>query len=490
MQLVEKLIAGAQPPRAFVDRSAFLPDYPFGDSPIGMLIGQTLIGNQEVIAPEYLAFVRQAFKGNPIVFGAIAARLQLFREARVQWREIRNGRPGDLFGSPELSILEKPWTNGSIGDVLAIAEINASVGGNFFMARRPAHGADAADRTKDRLRIMRPDWTRIILGSMADVPEDEKIGPLDLDAEVVGYAYWNGGIKSGTPDFILFPEQVAHWAPIPDPEAPYRGMSWLTPIVHEILADKSMTRHKQQYLDAGGTPSYAVKLNVDDVNEFNKWVTRYREERENADLETNPYRTLFLASAADPVPLGSNLKDMDWSSVQGGGEVRIALDAGVHPVVLGLTSALHGSALNAGNFEAAYRQFANGTMRPNWRGFFQAAATIVDPPTFPDGTENGVAELFYDDRDIPALAEDTRRAAEIANDDAATISTLIMAGFEPKAVVEAVTAKDLKRLAEDGAHTGMPSVQLQPASTNAANRNARNGNNGNGQYADAAITEE
>lgn len=467
--LVERLIAGVRPPSAFVDRSAFLPDYPFGDATIGMLLSQTLVGDHEVIAPDYLSFVRSAYKANPIVFGAIATRLQLFREARVQWRQMRDGKPGDLFGSPELGILEKPWPGGSTGDILAIAEVAGSIGGNFFMARRPARGRDAADHTKDRIRIMRPDWTRIILGSTEDTEGDDKVGPLDLDAEIIGYAYWNGGVMTGKPDYILFPEQVCHWAPLPDPEAPYRGMSWMTPIIHEILADKAMTKHKQKFLEGGATPNLAVKLNVTSVDEFNKWVTRYREERELTDVDSNPYRTLFLAAAADPVPIGSNLKDTDWSAVQSGGEVRIAVAAGVHPVVLGIQAGLQGSALNAGNFEAAYRQFANGTTRPNWRSFFQAASVIVDRPTFSDGKTDDSSELWYDDHDIPALAEDTVRAAEIASSDASTISTLIMAGFDPSLTVEAVVGKDLGRLAAPEAHTGLPSVQLQPAPASTKN---------------------
>lgn len=446
MPLVQRLVDGVRTPRAFLDRSAFLPDYPFGDNGIGLLLSQTLIGDQEVIAPDYISFVWHAYKGNPIVFAAILNRMQLFREARFQWRQMQSGRPGDLFGSPELKLLEEPWQGGSTSDLLALAEVTASIGGNFFCARR-----DDASGGPSRIRIMRPDWTRIILGST----EDETMGPLDLDAEIVGYAYWNGGGMAGEPSLILQPHEVCHWAPIPDPEAPFRGMSWLTPIIREILADKAMTNHKQKFLDGGATPNLAVKLNVNSVKEFNEWVTRYREERESADVDSNPYRTLFLAAAADPVPIGVDLRRLDWASVQSGGEVRIAAAAGVHPTVAGFTAGLHGSALNAGNFEAAFRQFANATIRPNWRGFSQAIEPLLAKP-------DDTSMLWYDDRDIPALAEDTLRASEISQRDAQTISTLIMAGFEPTAVVDAVISKDLRRLAKDGAHTGLNSVQLHP----------------------------
>jgi hypothetical protein len=44
--------------------------------------------------------------------------MALFSEARFQWRKMTNGRPGDLFGSQDLRILEKPWTTGTTGDLL------------------------------------------------------------------------------------------------------------------------------------------------------------------------------------------------------------------------------------------------------------------------------------------------------------------------------------------------------------------------------------
>jgi hypothetical protein len=39
---------------------------------------------------------------------------------------------------------------------------------------------------------------------------------------------------------------VAHFAPIIDPLADFRGMSWLTPILREIQADQAMTRHQRR----------------------------------------------------------------------------------------------------------------------------------------------------------------------------------------------------------------------------------------------------
>jgi hypothetical protein len=66
---------------------------------------------------------------------------------------------------------------------------------------------------------------------------------------------------------------VAHWAPIPDPLAYYRGMSWLTPVIREIQADQSMTSHRQKFFEKGATVNHVVSVPGDDtVEAFDAWV--------------------------------------------------------------------------------------------------------------------------------------------------------------------------------------------------------------------------
>jgi len=398
------------------------------------LFNQSLIGNQEQIGQEFLSFVNNAYKASPTVFACVMNRMLLFSEARFLFREIVDGRPGDYFGGDALAPLRKPWPNGNTGDLLSLAEVHVSCAGNFFAVRRPG----------GYLKVMRPDWVTIVLGSM----QDEDIDAQDIDAEVIGYIYNPGG-SSPLSDLDFFsPDEVAHYMPIPDPECPYRGMSWITPVIQEMLADREMTSHKRKFLEAGATPNLAVKLNVEDVEEFEAWVQKYREAREG-ELG-NPYRTLFLAAAADPVPIGTDMTQLDFTKVQAAGEVRIAACAKVHPAYAGFSEGLHGSSLSQGNLNEINRQFANTLMRPLWHNFANSMETIIDVP------EN--AELWYDDRDIPALQQDETDAAKVMETQAATISSLITAGFEPDSVVEAVQANDLSRLE----HSGALSVQLYP----------------------------
>jgi hypothetical protein len=148
------------------------------------------------------------------------------------------------------------------------------------------------------------------------------------------------------------------------------------------------------------------------------------------------------------------MRQIDFKVTQGAGETRIAAAAGVPPVIVGLSEGLQGSSLNAGNFASAKRRFGDMTMRPavaRGGGFARAA-----------GHRPCGAELWYDDRDIPALQEDMKDAAEVQQLQAITIRELINAGYEPKSVVDAVNSQDWSRLT----HTGLVSVQLQaPGST-------------------------
>jgi hypothetical protein len=96
------------------------------------------------------------------------------------------------------------------------------------------------------------------------------------------------------------------------------------------------------------------------------------------------------------------------------------------------------------------RRFADLTMRPLWRDAFGSLASILTAPT--------AAELWYSDRDIPALKDDIKDFAEVQALQAQAIRQYVDAGYEPDSVVEAVNAGDLKRLR----HSGLYSVQLQP----------------------------
>jgi hypothetical protein len=204
-------------------------------------------------------------------------------------------------------------------------------------------------------------------------------------------------------------------------------MSWLTPILEEITADGATTTHKRNFFEKGAQLGYVVTMDGDMApQKFDEWVKRFKAGHEGV---LNAYKTLFLAGGADVKTVGTDFQQLDLKAVQGAGETRIAAAAGVPP----WSSALGGIAgrdvleLRAGP--------------PAVRGSDDASA-VAQRGRFarPDHRGPGGADLWYDDRDIPALREDEKDAAEIQQMQAITIRELINAGYDPDSVVKSVTA--------------------------------------------------
>ena len=400
--------------------------YPFG-------VQTTMQGSHEDIEHSYEAYSQQALKSNGIVFACVALRTRIFSEARFAWQRRDQGRPQQLFTDQALAPLERPWPGGTTQDLLQRMLLSTDMGGNAYVTQN-RHG---------NMRLLRPDWVTIVRGSQADPEED----PDGIDATLVGYLYKPGGPRGDAEPVALLPEQVAHFAPDPDPLAMFRGMSWLTPVLREISGDSSMTQHKNKFLENAATPNLVVKLDASVTPEqFEEFRTKSEEQHAGA---FNAYRTMYLGGGADVTVAGSDFQQMDFKAVQGHGETRIAAAAGVHPVVVGFSEGMQGSSLNAGNYSQARRNVADTTFHPLWRNAAGSLQTII--------RRNPGAELVADTRDVPFLRQDEKDAADIQSRKAGTVSSLISAGFTPESSVDAVATGDFSRLD----HTGLVSVQLQ-----------------------------
>jgi hypothetical protein len=262
--------------------------------------------------------------------------------------------------------------------------------------------------------------------------------------------YWPGGKQSGRRPEIIERSQVAHFAPIPDPRATYRGMSWLSPIVREVMGDGAMTTHKLKFHENAGTPNLVIKRSEPlGQDSFKTWVAMMEEGHKGL---ANAYKTLYLTAGADATVVGADLRALDFKIVQGAGETRMAAAAGVHPVLVGLSEGMQGAALNAGNFNSARRSTADTTMWHLWSNAAGSLESIVPPP--------GGARLWVDP-DMPFLREDRKDAAEIKQIRATTLNTYLTAGFTPESATKALIAEDENLLK----HSGLLSVQLQEPGT-------------------------
>jgi phage portal protein BeeE len=392
--------------------------------------------SSETIETNFSGYVHSLYKANGIVFACMQTRAMIFSEVRFAFQELEDGRPGALTVPPRLSIFEKPWPSGSTGDLLSRAIQDADLSGNHYVVREGT-----------RLRRLRPDWVEIILSA----PPDEAV-----QSDVIGFKYTPGGpagpSKQGQRKVSKFylPEEMAHWVPPGqhDPEAQYRGMSWLTPVIREIVADKAATLHKSKYFENAATPNLSVSFKETVTDEQYKMFMRMLEQSHTG--ANNAYKTLYIGGGADVRVIGSDFKQIDFKVVQGAGETRIAAAAGVHPVVLGISEGMQGASLNAGNFKAAKDAFADKTMRPLWRSICAAYSSLL---SVPEGRR-----LWYDDRDIPFLRMDQVERAQAQQREASIIRSLLDGGCEFDSIVKSMVTGDWTNLK----HTGLVSVQLLP----------------------------
>lgn len=374
--------------------------------------------------------------GNPIVSACIHARMLVFSEARFTFQRYSASRPGEMFGTPDLTILERPWASATTGDLLARMEADVSLYGNSYWVR-----------VKDELVRLDPSRVHVVTGDVEDQISANRVG-----ARLVGYSL----VDDANNELAFFnPGELCHYKPLASPMNPFRGVSWLSSVIQDVQVDGQLTDYKSAFLSNAATPNMVVSFDPTITKEA---FDKFREAMEARHRGVaNAYRTLYLGGGADVKVVGANFEQIAMKAVQGAGETRIAAAAGVPASIVGISEGLAGSSLNAGNYGAARRRFADGTIRPLWRAACGSLQNLVPPP-------DGGARLWYDDRDVSFLQEDVDDAAATRQKDAQTMRTLVDGGFDPQSVVTAVTTGDMSQLV----HTGQLSVQLQPPGTGEA----------------------
>lgn len=299
-------------------------------------------------------------------------------------------------------------------------------------------GAAYVHRSSSGLRLLQPDRLTVLLGSNRH-PKDPRFA---LDAAVAGYWYQEAEGHYVT----LLPDEVAQWCPIPDPQSPWRGLSWLTPVLRETQGDRLATEHKLKFFENAGTPNLVFSLD--------KTVTpeQLKEFKQATDEVTagvkNAYKNLYLGGGADVTVVGADLKQLDFAATQATGENRIAVASRVPAAILGIKEGLQGSTLNAGNFGQARRAMADTWLFSNLRSMCATLDRLVP---------SGPGRMLGYDHNLPFLREDAKDAAEILRMNADTVRTLTDAGYTPETVKAAVLAGDFDLLE----HSGYYSVQLQ-----------------------------
>lgn len=376
----------------------------------------------ERITQGFERFARLAYAGNSTVYACIAKRMSLFSEATFKWRRLSDK---NLFGDASLSLLEYPWPNGSAGDLLSRMELDVSLAGNAYIRR-----------AGDRLERLRPDWVTIVSEvTLDDVGREVR--------EVIGYLFDPIGDPERHLEYIPV-DEVAHWAPMPDPFMNWLGMSWITPIMREINADIRMNEFRDAYFSNAATPNLLIKYKDKVSPERIQALRDMISARHTGSL--NAFTTLVLDQGADPMVVGASMEGSSFDALAAAGETRIAAAAGVPPLIAGFREGLIAS--RPGEYAQAMRSFADLTMRPLWRSACAALEKLLQVPAG--------AELWFDVSDVSALRQGELDFANTMAVQATTINTLIMAGYTADSVTQAVNAGDLTLLI----HTGLTSVQM------------------------------
>lgn len=389
--------------------------------------------NREHTERTVAGMTRHAHSTNGVAFACAAVRMQVFSEVTFRWQDLASRR---LYGNSDLIPLEQPWIGAGSDDLLARMEQDATVAGNSYWI-------DAGSLVRsDRVNLLRlqPEYVTIVL----EVIEHRFGG--QLGRVKAGYVY----AEPDQDPVFLDVSEVAHFAPLPDPRAQYRGMSWLSAVLPDVEIDSALQDFKTNFIANQATPNLVISFDPTVSPESFARLTEVI--RSKAAGTANAGKTLALGGGADVKVVGSNFEQLAIKAVQGAGETRIAAAAGVPPVVVGLSEGLTGSSLNEGNYGQARRRFADATMRPNWRSAVTALSTLVPPPAG--------SRLWFDASDVAFLQEDMADDAVIREAHARTIRTLVDAGFAPAAAVSAATDGNFDGLG--ASHSGLFSVQLQP----------------------------
>lgn len=371
---------------------------------------------------------RQALTSNGVVYGIFRARADLFSQARFVWKRYGAGvKPmaSDVRTDSGLAPLDNP------ASILEWCEIDVATTGNSFWV------LDGST-----LRRLPAEWVTIVLGSDRDAEDPQ----LAWDARPVGVIYKPTGVAAKDAETFLWSE-VAHYCPERDPDARFRGMSWLRPAMEDIQSDNSARRFLTKFWENHATPNNVVTFDPDkDVEEIKEFRDLFFEK--HAGVERS-FRTAFLGGGADIKVIGSSLKDLDSGNIRKQVHFDISLAAGINPMAVGLME------VNYSNTKEGNRSISDRKLRYLWMKAVEAFRPVIEKP-------QGF-ELWYDVAGVAALQADALDDAQVQAQQANTMRTLVDGGFVPEAVMAAVTSGDWSKLQ----HSGLLSVQTQaPGSGN------------------------
>ena len=403
----------------------------------GSMYGMSMNGSRPDVPDQtFQGYIDGIHRRNGVVAAAVEARALAVSQMRFRWRN----PDGDLFGNRALRSLEKPGGVDTRAAFLHRLETDVAYSGTAYVAM-----------VDGQVRRLRPDKCSVVLGSNS---APEWTGENDLsvpaDADVIGLLYHpnEGSARTWEGVEVFMPGEFTCWSPEPDPIHFWRGVSWVTSVIREVIGHSQAVDHQKKFFENAATPNLVFLM---DPSKTPAETKEYAEITNRLHTGTNnAYKNMFVGGGTDVKVIGSTLESLNLKDLSGGFETTVAMRARIPGVILGIREGYAGSSLNAGNYGQARRLFADSWFASHADSLCEALERIVPPPS------EGV-ELTYDPDRILILQEDQQDAANILSTKGGVLRTLIDGGFDPATAVEAVTRGDLSKLE----HSGKLSVQLQ-----------------------------
>lgn len=373
-------------------------------------------GNGKEASP--LGIVRQAraaVRDNGVVFAVQSVRQALFAEARFIFQSMQDDH---TFGDQSLSLLEHPWPNADSGELLARLCLGGSLGNGYIRKAVPEGAGDPV------LVEMRQEDVTILSQELHD----------DLGRtwkQPVGYLEDMG---PGREPQIYTTAEVAHFSPVPDPFARWRGMSYLTPILGEVRTDQQLTKYKTFHLENGAMPGLVVKYTTKLTTKTVDILRRRLKARYGGP--DNAGNVLVLDEGADLSVAGSTLEQLQADAVTKAGERRVCAAGGPGMLVI--------CGFEEGDYTAAVRRLADLWARPWWRMACASLEHLV-----PTSANVADVRLWYNVGGIAALREGELARGQAFLVNVQGIASAVAAGYSRETSVLAAAANDVAVLVAD-----------------------------------------
>jgi HK97 family phage portal protein len=247
----------------------------------------------------------------------------------------------------------------------------------------------------------------------------------DPDTYLKGYVYTAPDGREKVPlavDDVVFVK-------FQNPLNPYRGLGPVQSVLVEVDAARSAGEWNRNFFLNSARPDGVIQVDhAMDDDEWDQLTERWREAHKGVG---RAHRVAVLEAGATWVPLENTIKDMDFPNLRNVSRDLIREAWGIHKIMLG-----NSDDVNRANAQTGEEVFSNWSIAPRldrWRD----ALNTQFLPLFGTTGDNVEFDYVY-----PTPTNREQDNAELTAKSAAAL-TLVQAGFDPQAVLEAVGLPDM-----------------------------------------------